>query len=386
MKIKRKILTLALAGALAIGGTLPTFAVKIEEPTQTELSFSDLEQGEWYTEAMTDLVEKGILKGDNKGLVNPNKDLTRAEYAQILHNVLKFEGIIDLVNITDVKESDWFYEAVRGATAHGVLRGDGGMELRPDDPLTRQEMFVMTVRAFKLSDWENPVNKDYTKAYKDAKDVGSWAKESINILLDQEIIKGNNENKLLPKKNITRAEASMVISAMEEVKKIDSNTSIEKEPEQPIDEPEETEKPVDEPTTKPEEKPANKPGKVWVEEVGHWEDVYKKKLVSNRVVVHHPDEYEIIETYEYHFHEFNNPGYAKVCYTKEEALEYQRWLPTKNDKGEPVYGNFQVITIRNRGKLIKPAWDEVIKEAEYENVKVGTKWVVDTPGYWKDVE
>lgn len=89
MRIKRNISILALAGIFIVGLALPTYAEEIS----SEVLFKDLEKNKQYTETISELSEKGVLKGHN-GLVRPHDNITRAEYAQTLHNIMKEEGLL----------------------------------------------------------------------------------------------------------------------------------------------------------------------------------------------------------------------------------------------------------------------------------------------------
>lgn len=379
MKMNKNILTMALVGILTIGSSLPIYANKVEVENKSVI-FTDLEQNKWYTEAVTELSEKGILKG-HKGLVRPNDNIKRAEYAQVLHNIMQEEGLLDISG-TDVSPNAWYFDAMRASITFGIIRGDGYDTYRPNDPVTREEVFVMTSRAFQLAGMEES-NKDLTLDFKDHKDLSSWAKNDTNALIAKGYLKGDQTKSLLPKKNITRAELASLIKDMKEVKELPKIINVKKD------------KTV---VTKPADKPAekdkldyevpdwvNEPAKVWVEEEGHFEDIYKEKLVENALIVVHPAKYEIEITTEYIFHEHNNPGYGATFYSAKEASEYQRMLAELRDP--KIYGNYQVREIKHvTDRLIEPEREEVIRPAKYEKVKVGEKWIVDKPGYWKEVE
>lgn len=377
MKLKKRIVLLGTA--LTLSASIPAFAAG------EILKFKDLAENKWYTEPITELAEKGILKGHNN-LVRPNDYITRAEYAQILYNIMQEEGLLDITG-TDVEPGAWYFDAMQAAITFGIIRGDGYDKFRPKDNVTREEVFVMTSRAFQISqtkyteDGREIEEVDLTKNFKDYKDISNWAKKDTNALIKEGYLKGNEEKKILPKKLITRAELASLIKDIKEVKEMPKITEI-KEVDKPVEKPEE--KPVDEPDYEVPDW-VNEPTKVWVEEVGHWEDVYEEKLVENAFIVVHPAKYEIETRTEYIFHEYNNPGYGATFYTAKEASEYQKMLAELRDP--KIYGNFQIREVKIvTDRLIEPEREEVIRPAKYEKVKVGRKWVVDQPGYWKEVK
>ena len=70
---------------------------------------------------------------------------------------------------SDVKVSDWFYDSMSKAYKMGVIKGYNN-KLNPNDPITRQEAFVMIARAFRLES-ADLVNKSFT----DTGQIADWA-------------------------------------------------------------------------------------------------------------------------------------------------------------------------------------------------------------------
>lgn len=56
----------------------------IASPLTAAEKFSDVPDGEWYTEAIYDLADQGILNGKGDGIFAPMANITRGEFAKIL--------------------------------------------------------------------------------------------------------------------------------------------------------------------------------------------------------------------------------------------------------------------------------------------------------------
>lgn len=52
--------------------------------------FSDVTEGQWYTEAVETLADLGIIEGYSDGTYKPGNNISRAETAVILDRVLEF--------------------------------------------------------------------------------------------------------------------------------------------------------------------------------------------------------------------------------------------------------------------------------------------------------
>ncbi|NLB28691.1 MAG: S-layer homology domain-containing protein [Clostridiales bacterium] len=64
---------------------LQAFGLK---PAPGSDNFADVPSGSYYAEAVADLINVGIILGDDRGCLNPLNSVTRAEMAVILHRAL----------------------------------------------------------------------------------------------------------------------------------------------------------------------------------------------------------------------------------------------------------------------------------------------------------
>jgi len=102
----------------------------------------------------------------------------------------------------DVPKLSWAYGAVEAAARAGLVKGSEG-KFRPHDPITRQEMAVMLVRALdKGVDVSNTL-----PAFADDVKIAPWARGHVAAALNQDLIKGYPDNTFRPQKNAVRAEA-----------------------------------------------------------------------------------------------------------------------------------------------------------------------------------
>ena len=106
---------------------------------------------------------------------------------------------------TDVSENAWYYDEMAKAVQMGTFMGNGN-RLNPDNSITREEVFVVLARAFKLSS----VSEDSLNTFLDKTEISAWAKDGVASLVSVGYITGSND-KLNPKKNITRAEFAQVM-------------------------------------------------------------------------------------------------------------------------------------------------------------------------------
>lgn len=103
----------------------------------------------WALSSIKRATELGFVQGDN-GKFNPKSNITRAEFTKIIVSILELE-IEDSKEITfsDVEESDWYYSYVNTAYKAGIIEGYENL-FNPNDNITREQMAAIIVRALGL--------------------------------------------------------------------------------------------------------------------------------------------------------------------------------------------------------------------------------------------
>lgn len=107
-------------------------------------SFDDVEDGDWFAEAVRTLASIDIIKGVGGGKFAPDRAITRAEFAAIATRFAKVKSA--KTDFVDVRESDWFAEAVSTAAAYGWIRGVGNNRFAPNQFIKRAEAAAIVNR------------------------------------------------------------------------------------------------------------------------------------------------------------------------------------------------------------------------------------------------
>ena len=115
-------------------------------------SFTDVEDGMYYTDAVLWADTSGIVAGDGSGAFAPNRDITREELAVILHRYAQHKGYgtserADLNTYADAGLiSSYAVQAMAWANAAGLITGDGSGALNPGGPASRSEVAAILQR------------------------------------------------------------------------------------------------------------------------------------------------------------------------------------------------------------------------------------------------
>ncbi len=181
----------------------------INEPvtdTSTIINLNDV-AGHWAEESIKQALSIGMVKGYLDGTFQPNRTVTRAEFAVMLMNVLKPQGAgVDLTFTDTAKIGAWAQTAIAQAVQAGMITGyeDGGF--RPNAEITRAEMAVILAKALGES-----TEVKVTTSFADDKDIPAWAKGSVDFVKQSGMVQGKGDNEFAPQDSATRAEAVTVL-------------------------------------------------------------------------------------------------------------------------------------------------------------------------------
>ena len=111
----------------------------LDQDVEITKTFDDVPANAWYTKAVNTLASLDIISGVGDNKFEPERSITRAEFTAM---AMKFAvGGEEGENIfSDVDEDDWFYDAVVNSIQYGWIHGYGDGTFRPNNPITRAEV------------------------------------------------------------------------------------------------------------------------------------------------------------------------------------------------------------------------------------------------------
>ncbi len=176
-------------------------------------TFEDITAYGWAKEAIEGLAARDVIKGTSQGKFSPKRDVTRAEFITMLVRALDLQ--VDLgSSFKDVNKNQYYYEPIAIARKLGIVQGTGDNRFKPDDSITRQELFTMTARTLILLDkLPTDIVDRKVESYDDYSSISSYAVDSMNALEQIGLIQGY-ANKLKPLESATRAETAVMIDRL----------------------------------------------------------------------------------------------------------------------------------------------------------------------------
>jgi len=112
-------------------------------PSECTTAFTDVEDDAWYKKYIAYCEAKGWL-GAYSGNFEPDKNITRAEFVELIYNMGLSKDGDKSIEFSDVKQDHPRYSVIMAAAkaslVNGYDKGDGTFEFRPDNTITRAEV------------------------------------------------------------------------------------------------------------------------------------------------------------------------------------------------------------------------------------------------------
>ena len=172
--------------------------------------FTDLDQDAWYYDAVSDVVEQGLMVGVSATSFAPDQQVSRSMLVTVLYRMSgeTWEG--GSAAFPDVEPNTWYSDAVAWASANGVVNGyDNGL-FSVNDSITREQLVTMFYRFWLYLDGQtgDPAS---LSAFADAASVSGYAKDAMAWAVAQGLIQGRPGGLLAPAEGAGRAELCTIL-------------------------------------------------------------------------------------------------------------------------------------------------------------------------------
>lgn len=178
-------------------------------PTAPVTSFHDVSVSEWYSGAVTYVVDKGLMQG-NRGSFAPNEKLTRGMLAQILFNLEGTPQVGSSQSFRDVQPSDWFANAAAWAAGRQIVSGYSNGTFGAADSVTREQLAAILYRYVASLGGDTSAAASLT-AFADGAAVSDWAEQAVQWAVGAGLLSGKSGSRLDPQGYASRAEIAQVL-------------------------------------------------------------------------------------------------------------------------------------------------------------------------------
>ena len=198
----------AYTSATATTGVSDTITFTITKKTASSI-FNDVtasNTGKWSADAIDFLARNSIVEGGSYGTFNPNGNMTRGDFVLMLYRMAGKPSVSGISNpFTDVKSSDYYYNAILWAYRNDIVTGVDAKTFAPKKNITREQIAATLYRMA-----GSPSASGYLTGYYDYAKIHSYATNAMRWAISNGVITGSN-GYLTPTNNATRAQVATML-------------------------------------------------------------------------------------------------------------------------------------------------------------------------------
>lgn len=189
--------------------TFPDQSGGVDYDTWGGLPYLDVKEDDWFWEAVFYAHHQGLMNGIGAQYFGPSEPVTRGMIVTILYR-LEGSPAASLSRFLDVPEGEYYSSAVAWASASGVIEGYGDGRFGPNDPITREQMAVILHRYVQYKHYSASARTSLS-GYADAGEIGLYAQQAMQWANAEQLITGTSATTLSPRGQATRSQAAAIL-------------------------------------------------------------------------------------------------------------------------------------------------------------------------------
>ena len=181
-----------------------------ENPNTGANPFTDVSEKDWFYSDVMFVYENGLMLGTSKTLFSPYGTATRGMMATILWRMEGSPVPKGKNSFTDVEAGKWYADAITWTAENSIFAGYGKDKFGPDDPITREQLAAIFYRYADYKGYDLTIKGNPDK-FKDADKITDYAKTAMQWAVGSGLVKGKSGNLLDPQGTATRAEIAAML-------------------------------------------------------------------------------------------------------------------------------------------------------------------------------
>ncbi len=183
----------------------------LEELTVALVPYFDVDENalpkyEWYHDGVAFCLKNKLMQGDENKYFHPSKNITWAEFLQILYNI---EGI---KTDTETDDGSIWYDAPIKWAKDSKLIAENDADFQPESAIKREQLASVLYLYADFKGYDVSVGEETNiLSYDDAFDIAEYAVSAMQYVAGAGIINGRTNSTLNPKDNTTRAEIAVIL-------------------------------------------------------------------------------------------------------------------------------------------------------------------------------
>lgn len=178
--------------------------------------FTDVKLSDWFYDAVVYAYSNKLFSGISASQFCPDVTMTRGMLATVLYSLEGSPAVSGTSAYSDVAEGAWYYNAVLWASGKGIVSGYDNGKFGPDDIVTREQMALILNQYAAMKGYDVSASGSLN-AFTDKAEVSSWAEKAVQWAVGEKLLSGKGNGILDSKSGATRAEVAQILMRFETV-------------------------------------------------------------------------------------------------------------------------------------------------------------------------
>lgn len=172
--------------------------------------YSDVKESSWYYDAVRYVSSNGLMQGTKDTAFNPNAKTTRGMIVTILWRMENEPKAAKAIAFTDVKNGKYYHDAVAWASEKGIVGGYSSDRFGPEDNITREQLALILYNYAASKGYKTDTAADLS-AFSDAGKIHKWGKDALSWANAEGLINGTGSNLLNPLGAAERCQVAAIL-------------------------------------------------------------------------------------------------------------------------------------------------------------------------------
>ncbi len=153
------------------------------------------------------VTSRRLFNGTGAGRFSPEGHMTRSMMVTVLHNLESQPGTSGSIPFIDVKSGAWYSNLLAWAVEKKIVSGTGNNAYEPDREITRAE-FARMLYNYALAMGIDTGNTGDISSFSDSGNIPAWASGAIGWAVEANLFAPGSNGEIAPNSRVSRAEAA----------------------------------------------------------------------------------------------------------------------------------------------------------------------------------
>ena len=169
-----------------------------------------MDRSQWYHDGIDYALKHDLMQGTGETTFEPDATVSRAMLVTVLYRMEGQPAVSSSNRFTDVEDSQWYTDAVLWAENTGIVQGYGDGRFGTNDPIKREQLTAILFRYTKMKGYYS-VQSTSLAMYTDYMQMSEYAIPTMQWAVAARLFVGFENTLLSPQSDTTRAQLATVL-------------------------------------------------------------------------------------------------------------------------------------------------------------------------------